>query len=76
MLHMHGKDIMFDLLADYPVQVVNWHDRDTPPNLAQAKAKFPGAVCGGLQRELSMVLGTPQAVRAEALDAQDAVNIL
>ena len=31
LLHLHGSDVMFDLLADYPVQVVNWHDLETPP---------------------------------------------
>ncbi|MBE9508141.1 MAG: uroporphyrinogen decarboxylase, partial [Chloroflexi bacterium] len=36
-LHLHGADVMFDLLADYPVQVVNWHDRETWPTLAEAQ---------------------------------------
>lgn len=31
MLHIHGRDGMFDLLADYPVQAINWHDQETPP---------------------------------------------
>jgi uroporphyrinogen decarboxylase len=34
-LHLHGRDVMFDLLADYPVQVINWHDRETWPTLAE-----------------------------------------
>jgi uroporphyrinogen decarboxylase len=68
-LHLHGEDVMFRLIADYPVQVMNWHDRDTAPSLAQGKRRFQGVVCGGLQRETSMVLGTPEQVTAEALDA-------
>ena len=28
MLHIHGEKIMFKEAADYPVQFVNWHDRD------------------------------------------------
>jgi uroporphyrinogen decarboxylase len=69
MLHLHGNEVMFDLLADYPVQIVNWHDRDTPPSLAQGQVIFPGAVCGGLQREMTMVLGTPEDVLMEARDS-------
>jgi uroporphyrinogen decarboxylase len=30
---------------------------------------FSGVVCGGLQREKSMVLGTPEMVTAEAMEA-------
>ena len=68
-LHLHGEAVMFDLVSRYPVQVLNWHDRDTPPSLAEGLQHFPGAVCGGLQRERSLVLGTPDQVRAEAQDA-------
>jgi uroporphyrinogen decarboxylase len=68
-LHLHGTDVYFDLVADYPVQVVNWHDRDTPPTLANGKERFPGAVCGGIRQEETLVLGTPAAVEAEVADA-------
>ena len=69
MLHLHGKDVMFDLLADYPVQVVNWHDRETWPTLSGAQERFAGAVCGGLARWDVVVRGTPEQVRAQAADA-------
>ncbi|MBM3188282.1 MAG: uroporphyrinogen decarboxylase [Chloroflexi bacterium] len=69
LLHLHGSQVMFDLLADYPVRVVNWHDRETPPTLAEGQKRFPGAVCGGLRQWETMVRGTPADVRAEALDA-------
>jgi uroporphyrinogen decarboxylase len=69
MLHLHGDEVMFGEFVDYPVQVINWHDRDTYPSLREARAKFPGTLCGGLQRERTMVLGTPDQVTAEARDA-------
>jgi len=68
-LHLHGENVMFDLLADYPVSVMNWHDQDTDPSLAEGLKRFPGAVCGGLKREKTIVLGNPEQVRAEALEA-------
>ena len=69
MLHLHGEEIMFDRFLDYPVGVINWHDRDTWPSLQQAQTRFTGVVCGGLQRDRTMVLGTPEVVTTEALDA-------
>jgi uroporphyrinogen decarboxylase len=72
LLHMHGSDIMFDLLASYPVQVVNWHDRETPPSLAEGQSRFPGVICGGLERVQTMVLGTPETVALQASQAIDA----
>jgi uroporphyrinogen decarboxylase len=65
-LHLHGQQVMFDQLADYPVQVINWHDLETPPSLTEAQSRFSGVLCGGLRRWETMVLGTPELVRAEA----------
>jgi uroporphyrinogen decarboxylase len=69
MLHLHGEEVMFDLFLEYPFQIINWHDRDTPPSLQEAQARTPGVVCGGLRREHTMVLGTPDQVLAEAREA-------
>jgi uroporphyrinogen decarboxylase len=74
MLHLHGEQVQFDQFCDYPVQVINWHDRDTAPSLAQAHQKYSGAICGGLQRERTMVLGNPVSVTAEAHDAIQATH--
>ncbi|MGD8623612.1 MAG: uroporphyrinogen decarboxylase family protein [Anaerolineae bacterium] len=68
-LHLHGDRVMFDLLADYEVQVINWHDRETPPSLGEGQTRFPGAVLGGLRQWNTMLRGTPEEVRQEAADA-------
>lgn len=73
-LHLHGEQVMFEQLKDYPVQVINWHDRDTPPSLAGAQRQYPGVVCGGLKRFDTMVLGTPEQVAAEAREAIQATG--
>ena len=64
--HLHGSDVMFDLVASYGTAVINWHDQETPPTLAQGLQRFKGAVCGGLRQWETMVRGTPDQVRAEA----------
>ncbi len=69
LLHLHGTDIYFDAFLDYPVQAINWHDRETAPTLAEGKARFSGAVVGGLRRIDTMLRGTPDDVMAEARDA-------
>lgn len=69
MLHLHGEDVMFDQLSNYPVAAINWHDRDTYPSLKEARTRFSGVLCGGLQRERTMVVGTPDSVMEEARDA-------
>jgi uroporphyrinogen decarboxylase len=74
MLHLHGKQVMFDRFLDYPMAIINWHDRETPPSLNEAQTKFSGALCGGLRRLETMVLGTPEKVTAEAQDAINATN--
>jgi len=69
MLHLHGEDVMFKLFSDYPVQAINWHDRETLPDLIEGQRIFPGVVCGGLQRVNTMELGSPERVYSEARDA-------
>lgn len=68
-LHLHGLNVYFDLVADYPVQIINWHDRETSPSLSEGQQRFRGAVCGGLRQEETLMLGTPAQVRAEVQDA-------
>jgi uroporphyrinogen decarboxylase len=69
MLHLHGEQVMFDRFTDYPVAIINWHDRESPPTLAEASEKFSGALCGGLRRQETMVLGSPEGVKEEVQDA-------
>lgn len=69
LLHLHGEAVLFDLAAEYSVEIVNWHDRETPPSLADGRARVSGAVCGGLRREATLVLGDPAAVQREAEQA-------
>lgn len=69
LLHLHGSDVMFDALADYPVQAVNWHDRETPPTLSAALGRTGAALCGGIRQWETMVRGDPDGVRSEAAEA-------
>ena len=65
---------MFDLAATYPIHVVNWHDRETAPSLAEARRMTRVALCGGLRREETMVLGDPAAVARDSRAALKATD--
>lgn len=73
MLHLHGDSPMFDVIADYPVQAINWHDQETEPDLTTGKLKFKGAVCGGLNRS-NVHYDTPTAIRQQAREAFEKTN--
>jgi uroporphyrinogen decarboxylase len=68
LLHLHGQDIFFDLADRYPVHAVSWHDRETPPGLAKARARTGRAFVTGLDREL-LGRGPAAAIEAQARDA-------
>ena len=70
MLHLHGKDVYFSLLRLMNFQIVNWHDRESYPSLAEAHSFFRGVVCGGI-RQVSLYSGNQAQVREEARDALD-----
>jgi uroporphyrinogen decarboxylase len=67
-LHLHGNNVYFDVVSNFPVQVINWHDRDTAPSLKNASGIFDGILCGGLKRE-TLSLGTPDEIENELKDA-------
>ncbi len=51
MVHVHGVHTYFDAFVDYPVQAINWHDRETGPTLAEGAKRFPGLVVGGISQQ-------------------------
>ena len=72
-LHIHGQDIYFSLLSALNFPIMNWHDRDTAPSLADARKTFQGVLCGGLARE-TLVYRDPEAVLHEAREALSATD--
>lgn len=69
LLHIHGLDIYFDRLAQWDVDIINWHDRRTPPSLREARDKFGGTLLGGISEWDTLCNGTREQVANEARDA-------
>jgi uroporphyrinogen decarboxylase len=55
------------------VNIINWHDRETYPSLSLGQTRYPGIVCGGVSQE-TLVYGTPDQVRSQALEAIQSTN--
>jgi uroporphyrinogen decarboxylase len=68
LLHLHGSDVYFSLLRLMNFQIVNWHDRETYPSLAESQSLFRGVACGGIKQD-TLYKGNPAQVKEEAKDA-------
>jgi len=64
-----GEEVMFDLVADYPIDALNWHDRTAGPSLQEAQERFSGLLMGGIDERGTLFNGPPEAIRAEVHDA-------
>lgn len=49
-LHIHGEQIRFRELQDYPVHALNWHSWETLPTLAAGAISSGKCVVGGIDR--------------------------
>lgn len=49
-VHIHGEDILFDVLKDYNATALNWHIGETPPSIADYRRVGQKPILGGLQR--------------------------
>jgi uroporphyrinogen decarboxylase len=74
LMHLHGWNPMFEVVKDYPVAAMNWHDRAAGPSLSAAAKLFKGAVVGGVEQYQTLQFGTPDDVRAQVNDAIKQMN--
>ncbi len=68
-LHLHGPHPMLNELANYPVQVLNWHDRTTTYSLSDAAKIFDGALLGGIEQHKLLRFGSQEEVKAQVENA-------
>jgi len=68
-LHVHGQNIFFDDLLDYPVAIVNWHDRRTAPSLAAARTRTLRCLAGGIDEQGTLFAGDETAIAAQIREA-------
>ncbi len=73
LVHIHGTNIMFDMLKTYPANALNWHDRRTSPSLAEGERSSGRCVVGGIH-EKEIATMTPEQSAAQARDAMESLN--
>jgi uroporphyrinogen decarboxylase len=64
MLHVCKQNLMFDLVAGYPVHAINWAARTSGTTLSDGRRLTQKALAGGLSLE-TLQHGTEQEVQAE-----------
>jgi uroporphyrinogen decarboxylase len=51
--HIHGDNLYFDDVLDFPVHIFNWWDRGpNGPSLEWVKKRIPGCVMGGINQKI------------------------
>jgi uroporphyrinogen decarboxylase len=68
MLHVCKQNLMFDLVADYPVDLINWAAATSGTSLADARRMTGTSLAGGLSLG-TLLDGSERDVIAEARDA-------
>lgn len=68
-LHLHGAEPLFELADRYPVDGVNWHDRETSPTLAEALGRTRRCLVAGIDRRGSILTADPHGITREVRDA-------
>ncbi|WP_405383473.1 uroporphyrinogen decarboxylase family protein [Phascolarctobacterium sp.] len=72
-VHLHSLDVYFEeVVRDYPNNVINWHDRNTFPNLQQARQLTDKAFLAGIRAAQKIVNGIeePDDILSEGTEAE------
>jgi uroporphyrinogen decarboxylase len=48
-MHVHGENIMFNTVKEYPLPCINWHDRHSKPDFSEAKDLTDKCFLGGIK---------------------------
>lgn len=68
--HIHGYDLDFDRVLDYPLEAYSWSHHHTAPSLAEARRLTDKALVGGID-EVRVFTQTPGEVEADIRRAVD-----
>lgn len=74
MVHIHGANTFFHILAGYPGNVLNWHDRAVGPDLVTMQENYPDCCVAGGINEKAIAGMTAEAVAADVAQAREATG--
>lgn len=70
-IHIHGENTMFEKLANYPGNCINWHDRWIAPSLEEARKITDKCLLGGINENDILLNGTPDQIDQHVKEAID-----
>lgn len=71
LVHVHGPNTYFDVLAGYGGDALNWHDRRTGPSITEVLRRYPDqAPVAGIDEHAISTM-TAEEVRAQVADARN-----
>lgn len=59
-LHLHGQNVYFDQLKDYPVQGISWSAGISRPAIAEARAAYQGCLITGIDETRIAEMSIPE----------------
>jgi len=74
LIHIHGRNTFFHLLAGYPGNALNWHDRRVGPDIASMQRIYPDCAAVAGIDEQGIATMTPDEVRAQVLESRVATG--
>lgn len=74
LIHLPNDLPMLKCVSDLRPHAINWRDRDTEPDLTNAKLMTGSALCGGVSPTTHLFNGTPTTVRDAVRDALQQTN--
>lgn len=72
-LHLHGSNVRFREMLDYPVHALNWHSRETLPSIAAGMLASRKCIVGGIDRR-SVTTNDIEAIERQINSAFDATR--
>ena len=74
LIHVHGANAYFDVLASYHAHALNWHDRRFGPPIQEVLRDYPARAAVAGVDEHGIVEMTAEQVREQVLEARDAAH--
>ena len=74
MIHIHGENTFFDVLAGYEGNALNWHDRRVGPSIESVRQRYPerGLVAGIDEKAIATM--TSDEVDSQVMSARESAG--
>jgi len=73
-VHIHGDNIMFEKVARYPCNCINWHDRWVKPDMAEARKLSDKCFLGGINEKWWLPNAKPEDIRTHIKEVVSAAG--